>query len=205
MHPGLIILWTIHAKIVHESVLFACSIEANSGDLTVGREVVASSTCGLAGPQEFCLLLQSGMTGDCFVCDAQDPQDSHNSSALNDIDSSALGNRTWWQSENGDEEVSLQLNLEAEFYFTYLVLIFRSSRPAAAVVERSRNFGQTYEVYHYYSSDCMADFGLPDRSSRNSIDEVICTSEYSDLQPLSGGEVNMRIFSLINTFVMPVN
>lgn len=172
-------------------------IEVDSGDLAIGREVVASSTCGLSGPQEFCRLLQSGMTGDCFLCDAGDPENSHNSSALNDRDSSTLENRTWWQSENSVDEVSLQLNLEAEFYFSYFVLTFRSSRPAVAVVERSRNFGQTYEEYQFYSDDCAGDFGLPDRSTRNSIDEVICTSEFSDLQPLTGGEVNIRIFLLL--------
>ena len=137
------------------------------------------------------------MTGDCFLCDAGDPENSHNSSALNDRDSSTLENRTWWQSENAIDEVSLQLNLEAEFYFSYFVLTFRSSRPAVAVVERSRNFGQTYEEYQFYSDDCAGDFGLPDRSTRNSIDEVICTSEFSDLQPLTGGEVNTRIFLLL--------
>jgi len=72
-----------------------------------------------------------------------------------------------------------------------LLLTFRSPRPAAAVVEVSRDFGATYVIHQYYSNDCEGDFGLPERSSISSFGEVICTSEYSDLMPLSNGEVTI--------------
>ena len=167
----------------------------------MGRLVVASSTCGLEGPQEYCTL--SALEGDreCFTCDGSNPATAHNPDALSDRDSRTLSNRTWWQSENGVGVVSLELNLEALFYFTHLVLTFKSPRPAAAVVETSRDFGATYQVRQYYSNDCEGDFGLPDRSSAGNISEVICTSEYSDRMPLSDGEVKYNCNIYTRTFI----
>ena len=162
---------------------------ADSGNLAVGRLVVASSTCGLEGPQEYCILSALGGNRECFTCDGSDPATAHDADALSDRDSRTLSNRTWWQSENGVDVVALELNLEALFYFTHLVLTFRSPRPAAAIVETSRDFGATYQVRQYYSNDCEGDFGLPDRSSAGNISEVICTSQYSNRMPLSNGEV----------------
>lgn len=163
----------------------------DSGNLAVGRAIIANSTCGTEGPQQYCTLSLLGGNADCFTCDASDPANAHNADALSDRDSSVLSNRTWWQSENGIDSVTLELNLEALFYFTHVVLTFRSPRPAAAVVEVSRDFGATYVIHQYYSNDCEGDFGLPERSSISNFGEVICTSEYSDLMPLSNGEVTI--------------
>ena len=61
------------------------------------------------------------------------------------------------------------------------------------MIERSRDFGMTYEPYQYYSDDCMGDFGLPDQSSILTVDEVICTSDYTSIDPLTDGEVGKKI------------
>ena len=160
-------------------------------DLARGRTFTASSTCGLTGPQTFCALRHPSTTTDtngaveCFTCDNSVVENSHPPRFLSD--SAADG--TWWQSETGTENVTLELELGALFSFSELVITFRSPRPAALVVERSRDFGATYEPYQFYSSDCEGDFGMPNRSSAGTIDEVICTSEYSSIEPFTSGEV----------------
>ena len=167
-----------------------------SGDLAIGRKFSATSTCGLRGPEQFCESVEAEDTSslssqsECFTCHAADPAHSHPAELLSDQGPAA--DNTWWQAEDGVHNVTLQLELASLFLFTHLVVRFRSPRPAAAVIERSRDFGQSYQPYQYYSNDCMRDFGMADRSSVHYIDEVICTSEYSNIEPTTNGEVNQH-------------
>ena len=164
----------------------------------MGRVFTASSTCGQEGPEQYCDIAGGADTSisngerQCFTCDAANPDNAHPARFLTDLDSSMFEERTWWQAENTVGNVTLDLELGALFFFTHLVITFRSLKPAAAVIERSRDFGETYEPYQYYSEDCIGDFGMPDRSSIRTVDEVICTSEYSSIEPLTNGEVSLH-------------
>ena len=174
------------------AVLLLTEVVVTSGDLAVSRVFTSTSTCGTAGPEEYCRLINpSNSSEECFTCDASNPANAHGAEFLSDMDSSSLSSRTWWQSSNAVENVNLTLDLGSLFFFTHLIVTFRSPRPAALVIERSRDFGQTYTPYQYYSENCMRDFGLPDRSSIRSVEEVICTSEYSSIQPFTNAEVSV--------------
>ena len=113
----------------------------------------------------------------CGLCDASDPQHAHNATSLNDENGA-----TWWQSIGGDAAVTLELRLELPAYFAAFSASYKSPRPAAAVLERSVDFGQVYTPYQYYAENC-SEFGLVDTWRAVSVPgQASCTSLYSDGQ-----------------------
>lgn len=95
---------------------------------------------------------------------------------------------TWWESgatAAGEDEV--RLDLEDRFYLTHVIMVFRSPRPAAMSLERSQDFGRTWDALKVFAENCSSAFGLPDDVSQQ---EALCTSRYSSAVPCSGGEAS---------------
>ncbi|XP_061578256.1 laminin subunit beta-4 [Cololabis saira] len=181
------------------------------GDLMIGRaaQLSTSSTCGLRGPQQYCILGFLEEEKKCFICDSQQPYDRYdnlNSHRIENIISTFDPERKtrWWQSENGVHRVSIQLDLEAVFQFSHLVLTFKSFRPAAMLVERSKDFGRSWKVFRYFAEDCALHFPSVPRESADKIDDVVCDSRYSGSQPSTGGEVVLKaldpVFEIENPY-----
>ncbi|XP_041851951.1 laminin subunit beta-4 isoform X2 [Melanotaenia boesemani] len=169
------------------------------GDLMVGRaaQLSASSTCGLDGPQPYCIIGYLEGEQKCFTCDSQLPYSRYSNPNSHRIENVIMtfdpeSKMKWWQSENGVHQVSIQLNLETVFQFSHLILTFKSFRPAAMLVERSKDFGRSWKVLRYFAEDCALHFPSVPTEPANSIDDVICDSRYSGSEPSTGGEVVLK-------------
>lgn len=78
------------------------------------------------------------------------------------------------------------------FDITYVRLKFHTSRPESfAIYKRSRESGP-WTPYQYYSGSCEKTYGKVNRGFiRTGEDEqqALCTDEFSDISPLTGGNV----------------
>ncbi|XP_060770777.1 laminin subunit beta-4 isoform X2 [Neoarius graeffei] len=169
------------------------------GDLMVGRaaQLSASSTCGLTGPQNYCILGYLEDEQKCFTCDSRSPYNRDNNPNSHQIENIITTfepehKMKWWQSENGVHQVSIQLDLETMFQFSHLVMTFKSFRPAAMLVERSKDFGRTWKVFRYFSADCPTNFPRISTGPAKTIDDLICDSRYSGAEPSTDGEVVLK-------------
>ncbi|XP_023389703.1 netrin-4 [Pteropus vampyrus] len=164
------------------------------GNLALGRRLWADTTCGQNTTELYCFYSENTdltcRQPKCDKCNAAQPHLAHLPAAM--ADSSFRFPRTWWQSAEDVHREKIQLDLEAEFYFTHLIMVFKSPRPAAMVLDRSQDFGKTWKPYKYFATNCSATFGLEDDVIKKG---AICTSRYSDPVPCTGGEVIFRALS----------
>ncbi len=62
-------------------------------------------------------------------------------------------------------------------------ITFEYGRPTTMVLDKSLNYGRTWQPYQYYADDCMDAFGMLPRGvqdlSATNVTRVICTEQYS--------------------------
>ncbi|NXR73991.1 LAMB3 protein, partial [Pycnonotus jocosus] len=165
------------------------------GDLLLGRapHLRASSTCGLSKPETYCTP-HGQWSMKCCRCDSRLPH-SYSGHRVENVLSSA-GRARWWQSQNGVERVSLQLDLEQMFQLDSVVLHFRSP-PAAMLIERSLDSGRTWQVLQYLASDCATAFPRVPRGSPEGWQDPRCQELRG--HPLHGGTVKFSVRDLGST------
>ncbi|NXS91471.1 LAMB4 protein, partial [Jacana jacana] len=182
------------------------------GDLLLGRskQLTASSTCGMNSPQKYCIIGYLEAEQKCFLCDSRHPYNpytQHNSHMIENVITTFEPDRKkkWWQSENGINHVSIRLDLETLFQFSHLILTFKTFRPAAMLVERSTDFGQTWKAFRYFAQDCAASFPNISSHPAKGVGDVVCDSRYSDIEPSTEGEVVLKAldpsFEIENPYV----
>ncbi|XP_072511722.1 netrin-4 isoform X3 [Notamacropus eugenii] len=164
------------------------------GNLALGRRLWADTTCGRNSTELYCSYSENTdltcRPPKCDKCNAAHPHLAHLPSSM--ADSSFRFPRTWWQSAEDAHREKIQLDLETAFYFTHLIMVFKSPRPAVMVLERSQDFGKTWKPYKYFAANCSATFGLEDDVFEKG---AICTSRYSSPFPCTRGEVIYRALS----------
>ncbi|XP_069975556.1 laminin subunit alpha-1-like [Penaeus vannamei] len=136
------------------------------------------------------------------VCDSRSPDPARRHPIANAID----GTNSWWQSPSlaagrRYEWVTITLDLRQVYQVAYVIVKSAvSPRPGNWVLERSLD-GRRFEPWQYYAlsdADCLAAYGVQATRGRPSYatdTQVICTSYFSRLNPLEGGEVHT---SLVN-------
>lgn len=181
-----------------------------TGNLLIGREsrLSASSTCGIDEPERYCI--ESHLDTDskkCFMCDSS-PSTVNNpilNHKISNIVHRTFPNKSqevhpWWQSKNGVENVTIQLDFESEFDFADIVIVFKTFWPAAMLIERSSDFGNSWFVERYFADDCDETFPNVHKGNPRNLTEVVCQSEYSLMAPLNDGKFVYNALSSHNSF-----
>ncbi|XP_017055397.1 netrin-B [Drosophila ficusphila] len=166
-----------------------------------GNPVQASSVCGAQNPERYCELLRDGNAGECRPCE----RERYGPAALTDLNNPS--NVTCWRSgavnvpHDPDtappDNVTLTLSLGKKYELTYISLSFcpRSPRPDSLAIFKSSDFGQTWQPFQFYSSQCQKFYGRPDRAkiSKFNEQEARCINSQHD----TGGAAQRFAFNTL--------
>lgn len=166
-----------------------------------GNPVQASSVCGAQQPERFCELQRDGSPGECRLCDKSELH-RYGASALTDLNNPS--NVTCWRSGSVNvphdpdtappDNVTLTLSLGKKYELTYISLSFcpKSPRPDSLAIYKSSDFGQTWQPFQFYSSQCQKFYGRPDRAKISKFNEQEARCMNSQHDGNAGGGAQAR-------------
>ncbi|KAH8411694.1 hypothetical protein KR215_009059 [Drosophila sulfurigaster] len=165
-----------------------------------GNPVQASSVCGAQQPERFCELQRDGSAGECRVCDKLEHR--YGAAALTDLNNPS--NVTCWRSGSVNvphdpdnappDNVTLTLSLGKKYELTYISLSFcpKSPRPDSLAIYKSSDFGQTWQPFQFYSSQCQKFYGRADRAKISKFNEQEARCMNSQHDGTAGGGAAQR-------------
>ncbi|KAL6470716.1 hypothetical protein MHYP_G00218350 [Metynnis hypsauchen] len=141
-------------------------------------------TCGNP-PERFCTLENPYLCSD--ECDASNPDLAHPPQLMQDRERGGL--ITYWQTVTWSRypepllaNITLSWNKSLELTDD-IQITFEYGRPTIMVLEKSLNYGRTWQPYQYYADDCMEAFTMPPRRVQDltaaNVTRVVCTELYS--------------------------
>lgn len=103
-----------------DNVCLYRSCNPATGNLLIGRKdkLSATSTCGLRGPERYCIVSHLEDETKCFTCDSRQSWANHepnrHSHRIENVVSENYDDRTrnWWQSENGVQVKKIIIYME---------------------------------------------------------------------------------------------
>ncbi|TMW47456.1 hypothetical protein DOY81_007464, partial [Sarcophaga bullata] len=157
-----------------------------------GNPVQASSTCGAHQPERYCEMKRDGTLEECRMCDNSRPDIRFPPQSLTDLNNP--NNVTCWRSalvpvpSDPDtappDNVTLTLSLGKKYELTYVSLSFcpKSPKPDSMAIYKSSDYGQTWQPFQFYSSQCQKFYGRPDRAkiSKFNEQEARCMNSHHD-------------------------
>uniref|UniRef100_A0A673CEQ5 Netrin g1a n=1 Tax=Sphaeramia orbicularis TaxID=375764 RepID=A0A673CEQ5_9TELE len=163
----------------------ACQPEA--ADMTQYLKVTLDPpniTCG-DPPETYCALENPYMCNN--ECDASTEELAHPPELMFDIE--GRNPTTFWQSTSWKKypkallvNVTLSWNKTIELTDD-IVLTFESGRPEQMVLEKSLDYGRTWQPYQFYATDCLDAFTMEPKTvqdlTQHTLLDIICTEDYS--------------------------
>ncbi|KAM6900601.1 netrin-G1 isoform 2-T2 [Xenentodon cancila] len=163
----------------------ACQPEA--ADMTQYLKVTLDPpdiTCG-DPPETYCALENPYMCNN--ECDASTDELAHPPELMFDIE--GRNPTTFWQSTSWKKyPKSLLVNITLSWNKTIeltddILLTFESGRPEQMVLEKSLDYGRTWQPYQFYATDCLDAFTMEPKTvqdlTQHTLLDIICTEEYS--------------------------
>ncbi|XP_058480069.1 netrin-G1 isoform X2 [Solea solea] len=163
----------------------ACQPEAQ--DMTQYLKVTLDPpniTCG-DPPETYCALENPYMCNN--ECDASTEELAHPPELMFDIE--GRNPTTFWQSSSWKKypkpllvNITLSWNKTIELTDD-IVLTFESGRPEQMVLEKSLDYGRTWQPYQFYATDCLDAFTMEPKTvqdlTQHTLLDIICTEDYS--------------------------
>ncbi|XP_053342820.1 netrin-G1 [Clarias gariepinus] len=141
-------------------------------------------TCG-DPPEIYCALENPYMCNN--ECDADTEELAHPPELM--FDAEGRNPTTFWQSTTWKTyprplQVNITLSWDKTIELTDdIVITFESGRPEQMVLEKSLDYGRTWEPYQFYATDCLDAFAMEPRSvreiSQRTLLDIVCTEDYS--------------------------
>ncbi|XP_019897540.1 netrin-G1 isoform X8 [Esox lucius] len=141
-------------------------------------------TCG-DPPETYCALENPYMCNN--ECDAQNEDLAHPPELMFDFE--GRNPTTFWQSSSWKKypkpllvNITLSWNKTVELTDD-IVVTFESGRPEQMVLEKSLDYGKTWQPYQFYATDCLDAFTMEPKTvqdlTQHTLLDIICTEEYS--------------------------
>ncbi|XP_071271051.1 netrin-G1 isoform X4 [Salvelinus alpinus] len=163
----------------------ACQPEAM--DMTKYLKVTVDPpniTCG-DPPETYCALENPYMCNN--ECDAENEDLAHPPELMFDFE--GRNPTTFWQSSSWKKyPKALLVNITLSWSKTIeltddIVVTFESGRPEQMVLEKSLDYGKTWQPYQFYATDCLDAFTMDAKTvqdlTQHTLLDIICTEEYS--------------------------